>query len=275
MKKSLVFVCVLFIAGPYIAFAQTYYPYGGYGYATYGYGNYGGYGCANLSSNLSYGSRGSEVLTLQRFLVNQNYPGVGSWMVTGYFGRATEAAVRSFQAYRGLVQTGVVDWATRSAILQSCGGAYYDNQYGYSQYPYQPQYQYSYQTQYPYSQIYPYYLYGYAIPLRLNSLSSQSGMSGSTITLYGSGFDTTHNTVRFGTNAAYGAVSTNGTSMTVSIPNIPPAVYPIIVTNSRGTSNSLAFTVTGSPYWYYNYGYNYGYNYNYGCSSYPYLYNCY
>src|SRR3989344_8628325 len=54
--------------------------------------------CTNVSRDLSVGSRSVEVTTLQNFLVSQNYPGGGSWMVTGYFGAATRQAVLNFQS---------------------------------------------------------------------------------------------------------------------------------------------------------------------------------
>jgi peptidoglycan hydrolase-like protein with peptidoglycan-binding domain len=253
MKKLLMLACALLVVGPSVVLAQTYYGYSNYN--VYGYGQtYSS--CTNLSSDLSNGSRGSEVSTLQQFLVNQRYPGTGNWMVTGYYGDATEAAVRNFQANRGLFQSGVVDWSTRNAIREySCGGSgYLGGLYGYNSY------------QQPYT--YPAYPHGYGISLRLDSLSTSSGVSGTTLTLYGSGFETTYNTVRFGASAAYGAGSLNGTSLTVTVPNMAPGVYPITVTNGRGTSNSLSFTVIGNPYPYYNYGYNYG-NYNYGYNYLP------
>jgi peptidoglycan hydrolase-like protein with peptidoglycan-binding domain len=82
-------------------------------------------GC--VSPGLSVGSKGDSVRTLQQFLVAQNYPGGGSWMVTGNYGQATAAAVRIFQGQHGLAQTGAVDAATASATGGSCGGsgAYY------------------------------------------------------------------------------------------------------------------------------------------------------
>src|SRR3989344_5061786 len=285
MKKILMLACALLVVGPGVALAIGYnYPYSGYNYP-YSYRSVqtGGCGCTNLSSDLSYGSKDGDVSSLQKFLVSQNYPGTGSWMVTGYYGRATEAAVRNFQANSGLIQSGVVDWGTRNAVRErSCGNyGYLGGIAGNTQYP--SQYAYQYPNQYQYA--YPGYQYGYAIPLRLDSLSVTSGSAGTSLTLYGSGFEATYNTVRFGSNAAYGAGSQSGTTLTITVPNMPPGVYPVIVTNGRGTSNSLSFTVIGSPYSYYNYGYNYGnynygYNYpymntyNYGCGSYTYPYGC-
>lgn len=114
--------------------AQAYYP--STSYPSYG-ASYGS-ACVALARDLSYGSRGSEVSALQQFLVNQNYPGGGSWMVTGYYGNATVQAVRNFQQAAGLPVTGFVDAATRSAIqTRSCsqGQGVLGNTYSYG-YPY-------------------------------------------------------------------------------------------------------------------------------------------
>lgn len=125
--------------------AQTYY----YGATT---------GCANISADLSYGSRGAQVTALQTFLVSQNYPGGGSWMVTGFYGQATVSAVRNFQQQHGLPVSGSVDASTRAAMcsggyLPGLGGTGYNtyNTYPYNnnQYPYNNTFNYS--TQYPYN----------------------------------------------------------------------------------------------------------------------------
>jgi hypothetical protein len=75
--------------------------------------------------------RGNDVRQLQTFLVNQNFPGSGSWMITGRFLSATEAAVRNFQQSQGINPTGVVDYQTRTAISSmSCGGQGYSGYLG-------------------------------------------------------------------------------------------------------------------------------------------------
>src|SRR3989338_5555792 len=116
MKNALVLGVAFLALGKGIASAQTYYPTQSYG-ATYSATSYGtaATGCVTISRDLWYGSRGTDVLMLQSFLVNQNYAGGGSWMVTGYFGAATQTAVRIFQSQRGLSQTGIVDATTRAA----------------------------------------------------------------------------------------------------------------------------------------------------------------
>src|SRR3989344_5871162 len=68
--------------------------------------------CTILTSNLSYGMRNPQVRELQRFLVSLNFPGGGSWMITGYFGPATRQAVRNFQQQSGLAVSGYVDAST-------------------------------------------------------------------------------------------------------------------------------------------------------------------
>jgi peptidoglycan hydrolase-like protein with peptidoglycan-binding domain len=63
---------------------------------------------------LKYGSYGEPVRVLQRALIRV---GVGvKYGVDGYFGSATRASVKAFQAYKGLSVTGVVDSATASAL---------------------------------------------------------------------------------------------------------------------------------------------------------------
>ena len=85
MNKSLVSaVAVISLFAASVASAQTYYP---------PYTPAVSAGCVTLNRDLTVGMRGSDVTSLQSFLVTQNYPGSGSWMVTGYFGAATAAAV--------------------------------------------------------------------------------------------------------------------------------------------------------------------------------------
>src|SRR3989344_3580831 len=114
---SLIALSMTFAAGT--ASAQSYYSVPSYS-TTYSTTptTYGGTGCVTVSRDLSFGARGTDVRMLQSFLVNQNYAGGGSWMVTGYFGAATQAAVRIFQSQTGLPQTGIVDATTRARQSQ-------------------------------------------------------------------------------------------------------------------------------------------------------------
>lgn len=284
MNKILVSSLVALIAlGANTASAQSYYPTSpytqGYGGTQYNYGAtyqqpYAG-ACVNLMSDLSYGSRGSQVLQLQTFLVSRNYPGGGNWMITGNFRTATLAAVRNFQMEQGLGTTGVVDAATRAAIARvSClsaeagGGAGYNynvSPYTYSMlstYNYNNNNNYNYNTNCYYTYPYTCNTYNYNT-FTLSSLSPVSGERGTILTIYGSNFDYSNNTVYFGSQPVANITSSNGTSLTVTVPwTLNPGGVGVYVTNSRGTSNTLTFNVIAS-YSGCNYPYTYGsYNYN-------------
>ena len=213
--------------------------------------------CVILTRDLSFGSRGQEVRQLQRFLVSLGFPGSGNWMITGYYGKATTAAVRNFQQQSGLPMTGYVDAATRNAVQsRSCG-------FGYPGFPTTPTYP-TYPT-YPTTPTYPTYPYN---TISITSLSMTSGAVGTMVTIYGNGFDTYSNTVRFG-QTSVNASSNNSTSIVFYVPSVSTGLYQIYVTNSRGTSNTVSFTVTSSSTGCYSSGYNYGSNcnncnYNYG-----------
>lgn len=233
--------------------------------------------CVSVSPTLTAGSRGAQVSTLQSFLVSRNYPGGGNWMVTGYFGTATQAAVRNFQQEQNLPQTGVVDSATAGAISSvSCGylGATQNYQgtnaynYGNSWNPY------NYNSNYNDNNNYSGYTnYPYGNAPTIASLSQNTGFPGNSVTIYGSGFDPVSNTVNFGTQALYGISSQNGTALTFTIPSYYASYsftgtsIQLTVTNSRGTSNSVGFTnyggSSGCGYYPYNtYPYNAQCNYN-------------
>lgn len=123
--------------------------------------------------------------------------------------------------------------------------------YPYSTYPSYPNYPPSYTPYYP---SYP--------SLTLTSLSESIAAPGSTITVYGSGFDPSSNVVYLGGQASVSVVpSYTGTSLSFTIPSYISGSIPVSVSNARGTSNSLFLTV--QPY-----GYSYGYPYNYNTCSY-------
>lgn len=89
--------------------------------------------CPNLYRNLSFGSRGSDVIELQNFLIAQGDLEYGN--NTGYFGRMTEAAVKNWQAKNGVVSSGTpsttgydaVGPRTRAKIASVCGGSQIGN----------------------------------------------------------------------------------------------------------------------------------------------------
>lgn len=77
---------------------------------------------ASITSQLSFGSRGSQVTELQQFLATNSiiYP---EKIVSGYFGPLTKNAVLQFQAVYDIPQVGTVGPMTRSKInnIQSSG----------------------------------------------------------------------------------------------------------------------------------------------------------
>jgi len=230
MYKTIISTLAIVLAfGATAASAQSAYSYSG--------------SCTTISQNLSRGSRGADVTALQRFIVAQNYPGGGSWMITGTFGAATEQGVRNFQTSQGLASTGIVDSATATAISRvSCGTGYstgYTGSTGYQdQYSYQPSW---YQNGYSY----PSYLYTSGT-LALTSLSQNTGFAGNSITIYGTGFDRTNNTVWLGGTPVYNIPSYTGNSITFAVPYLTVGGnnmnVQLSVQNSRGSSNQLAFT---------------------------------
>lgn len=68
-----------------------------------------------LSRDLAYGSRGGDIVLLQKMLAQDatNYP---AKRITGHYGELTQKAVRGFQSDNGLPATGVVDAATRAKL---------------------------------------------------------------------------------------------------------------------------------------------------------------
>ncbi|HEX7724757.1 MAG TPA: peptidoglycan-binding domain-containing protein [Candidatus Paceibacterota bacterium] len=86
------------------------------GYAVPGLTTYSS-ACYVLTSDLSMGSRGSQVSALQQVLNAQGY----ALPVTGYYGSLTAAAVSQYQASHGLTVTGSLGAADRAKI---CAGTY-------------------------------------------------------------------------------------------------------------------------------------------------------
>ena len=99
--------------------------------------------------------------------------------------------------------------------------------------------------------------------LTLTSLSPTSGRVGTQVTLQGSGFTASNNTVHFGIGGTQNVASANGTTIYFTIPpylsacdlmtfgmactpyaqSVVPGTYPIYVTNANGASSILYFTV--------------------------------
>lgn len=86
--------------------------------------------CAQISSTLSLGARGNDVLLLQAFLIQKGLLAQGS--ATGYYGAQTRSAVQQFQISQGIVSSGseattgfgAVGMRTRAAIAAGCASTY-------------------------------------------------------------------------------------------------------------------------------------------------------
>jgi hypothetical protein len=213
--------------------------------------------CVTLTRDLSRGmtdaTAGGEVSSLQRFLVSQNYPGGGAWMITGTFGPATEQAVKNFQSQRNLAQTGVVDAVTRGA-MSTCGSwssiSYpttpaYTPSYTYPYTGYNYNYPYSYQNPYTYSNV-------YTAPT-LSSVEPNSTQQGTMATIRGSGFDMWNTQVRIGGLSVPANVQNQNTATFVVPATLAPGVYQVSVASAGGVSQTLPMTVL-SAYVYPNYG---------------------
>ncbi len=188
--------------------------------------------CLDFNTRMYLGQRdfipSGSVTQLQDFLIDQGYLRARA---TGYFGPLTFRAVRDFQISNGISGVGFVGPSTRSRIrFLTCQTVV-------------------------------------TRPLSIYSISPTSGVVGSTVTLYGSGF-TNDNTILFGGGAVPHVYAQNSAMLTFTVPSTlapactfsnPPCMmqqvpvmltqpgnYPVSVSNQNGTSNSLNFTVVAT-----------------------------
>jgi hypothetical protein len=98
-------------------------------------------------------------------------------------------------------------------------------------------------------------------PPTISSISPTSGALGTVVTITGSNFSTSSNSINFANvnNVQTNVVSQNNQTIQFTIPATPcsqgyycaqtilaPGTYPLTVTTSAGTSNTVYFTVTGA-----------------------------
>lgn len=77
---------------------------------------------ATITSDLTVGSKGSEVVALQNALVAQGYLTMPAGVSTGYFGTLTKAAVSKWQAAMGLPATGYFGPLSRAKFAGTSTG---------------------------------------------------------------------------------------------------------------------------------------------------------
>jgi peptidoglycan hydrolase-like protein with peptidoglycan-binding domain len=69
-----------------------------------------------FATDLTVGSTGADVMELQKVLIEAGYLKIAA--PTGYFGPMTQAAVKLYQAAKGIQTTGYVGPLTRAALNQ-------------------------------------------------------------------------------------------------------------------------------------------------------------
>jgi len=74
--------------------------------------------CSLFTSDLSYGMTSNEVKCLQQFLANLGPEIYPEKLITGYYGPLTMAAVKRYQALKGIIATGYFGPLTRAQVNQ-------------------------------------------------------------------------------------------------------------------------------------------------------------
>ena len=72
--------------------------------------------CSVFSNNLYYGMTSPQVKCLQQFLANLGPSIYPEKLITGYYGFLTQAAVKRYQALKGIITTGYFGPLTRAAV---------------------------------------------------------------------------------------------------------------------------------------------------------------
>ena len=78
----------------------------------------------------------------------------------------------------------------------------------------------------------------------ISSLSPSSGLVNTNVTVRGSGFTPTKNTVNFHSVIITNLNSTDNEVLFFTVPSVTPGDYNVTVSNANGTTNSVVFTVT-------------------------------
>jgi len=73
--------------------------------------------------------------------------------------------------------------------------------------------------------------------------SAYEGLPGTEITLTGSGFTTTGNTVHFGAQTLSNIISPSGTNLVFTVPDVVNNSYTVFVSNAGGVTGSISFLV--------------------------------
>lgn len=190
--------------------------------------------CVDLSQNLTLGSNGSDVTSLQNYLIGKGY--LDAQYNTGYYGFLTAQAVGKLQIDLGIVSSanntayGLMGPRTRAAV--SCGGGTnattIDTKETASPQPH-------------ITEITP------EVPV------------GAQLLIFGDGFSGLENTVMIGNinvpnvrgetiQRCLGGKACEGGFVPIdrimlSVPNLAPGIYSLSLTNKHGTSNSMELKI--------------------------------
>jgi len=74
--------------------------------------------CTLFSQDLYYGMKSDQVKCLQQFLANLGNNIYPEKLITGYYGPLTMAAVKRYQAFKGIITTGYFGPITRAKVNQ-------------------------------------------------------------------------------------------------------------------------------------------------------------
>ena len=170
---------------------------------------------SDLYLSVTDATTGGQVSVLQHYLKDNGYFNTD---VTGFFGQITQSAVINFQIANNLPPTGFVGPLTRARIATS---------------------------ERPQPTIAPV----------ISSIDPNSGWTGSTVTLHGTGFAVIGNTVNFDEGTIKDISSSDGTSLTFTVPSsiqlsngetkvLRRTTYNVSVSNGYATSNQVKFRIS-------------------------------
>lgn len=212
--------------------------------------------CVQLTVDLTLGSSGPEVRSLQQFLYDQlHLEGLAATyvtlrkdaVVTGTFTNGTKNLLLQYQVENQLSHTGIADNETRAAINgKICGHTVITD----TSPVVQP-------SAAPSPECATRNVSGAAHPYQpcapvITSIEPSHGPLGTKVTIKGSGF-TSDSVVHFGDGVTADSIATDGTVITFSVPSgniwksgreVSTGEYKIAVTNKNGTSNESSYGLT-------------------------------
>jgi hypothetical protein len=245
--------------------------------------------CFTFTNNMTFGSTdvsaSGQVSILQNFLISKGLLTMPVGVSTGFFGNLTKTALGSFQASVNISPAaGYFGPITRAYLNSQCSAVYSpssngntsNTQYSDSGAQSNTQSQSNTNTQFNNgegggSNSGSTYQFPPLITPTISSLNPTSGPVGSQVTIHGSGFSTSTNTIYFGSKWIQSG-SSDGTTLVFVVPDTTSGAssdcgykgadctaldnsgtptssntnVSVSVNNGNGTSNSVTFTVTSS-----------------------------